>query len=241
VIADHLWIELASVGATALCDGEPSQGNGEAGESLIKCSDGLAFAVVAIRTVTPEAVRRLYLQRPACATVPCTEDELSTARVGAWTATRTFSVQLDARLGTVPVPVEGNDAAWPRPGISAAPRVARPSFKGAPHEVAERDPYPFCGQAEFREPVVLACFRDGVLVGRPVEMVARLHGTEGADLLEIRRYAGSGPLIGYQHDQTVGQDGRAANIWRRDAGAMILGIDPSSWDFDPWWGTEQKL
>ena len=72
-------------------------------------------------------------------------------------------------------------------------------------------------------------------------MIERVYGTEGGELLRIYRYDGRGRLISFQHDQTVDGDGRVANAWRRSEGAMILGITPHAWDFDPRWGTEQAL
>jgi len=238
VIGDLPRVDLADIDATAVCDPEPSQINLDAGESTVACSDGLELALAAIRTVTQDRATRLYLHRPQCATVPCSEDELSTATVVVWMGTRAFTVQLDSRLATVPLPSVPNDDAWPPAGNGPAPDVARPSIDGAPPEIAGREPYPFCGRAEFGDPPeVLGCFRDAVLAGRPAELIDQLYGTEGGELLWIYRYGGHGRLIRYQHDQTVADDGRTVDAWGRSEGAMILGITQLAWDFDPWAGT----
>ena len=226
-------VELADVDATAVCDPEPSQANLDAGESTIYCSDGLALAVAVVRTVTQDPVIRLYLHRPTCASVPCSEDDLSTAEVTIWTGSLVLSVQLDSRLESVPQPVVSSNDVWPAPGSEPEPPVSRPSIQGAPRAVADRDPYPFCGRAEMYEPPdVLGCFRDAVLTGRKAEMINRVYGTEGGEILWIYRYDGVGRLLRYQQD---------GSNWGTHEGAMILGITPQTWDFDPWWGTDRRL
>jgi hypothetical protein len=238
-IADLPRVELADVDATAVCDPDPSQANFDAGESTIFCSDGLALALGAVRTVTERAVTRIYLRRPPCAAIPCTENELSTAQVTIWTPTEAITVRLDSRLETLPLPSVTKDAAWPPAGNGPAPEVSRPPLKDAPDELGNRDSYPFCGQAEIGDPPeVLGCFRDAVLAGRKAEMIERVFGTEGGEMLWIYRYDGSGRLVRYSHDQTVGGDGRSADSWARSDGAMILGITPLTWDFDPWSATQ---
>jgi hypothetical protein len=240
-IADLPRIELQTVDATAVCDPQPNQADIDAGETTVFCSDGIALALAVVQTVTKDPVSRLYLRRPTCASARCSEDELSTAEVTAWTATQAFAVQLDSRLETVVQPSVVDDDAWPAAGNGPAPAVGRPSIKGAPREVAQRDTYPFCGRAELGEPPdVGGCFRDAVLAGRRVEMVERVYGIEGGEVLWIYRYDGDGRLIRYQHDQSDSGDGHFNDTWRRDEGAMILGITSQAWDFDPWWGTELK-
>ena len=232
-INDLPRIELADVDATAVCDPEPSQGSIDAGESTVHCSDGLALALAVVRTVTQDPAIRLYLHLPTCASVPCSEDELSTAEVTIWTESLALKVQLDSRLQSVQQPVVSNDDAWPAPGSEPEPPVSRPSIEGAPSAVADRDPYPFCGRAEIGEPSsVLGCFRDAVLTGRKAEMINRVYGTEGGEILWIYRYDGAGRLRRFQQDGTN---------WAMNEGAMILGITPQTWDFDPWWGTERRL
>ena len=234
--------ELAEIDATAVCDPVPSQANIDAGESTVVCTDAIALAVAVIRTVTRDPVVRVYLRRPPCVAIPCSADQLDTAEVIAWTSTQTLSIQLDSRLDTVPLPSVANDAVWPAPGGEPEPAVRREAIKGAPHVVADREPYPYCGRAETHNPAsVLGCFRDAVLAGRRAEMIDRLYGTEGGELLVIYRYDGHGRLIAYEHDQTVGGDGQVSNAWRRAEGAMNLGITPLGWDFEPWWGTDSRL
>ena len=237
-IDDLPRVELADVDATAVCDPVPSQTNIEAGESGIYCSDGLGLALRAVRTVTRDPVTRLYLHRPECAVVPCSDDELSTATVAIWTATDAFSIGLDSRLESVALAAAAQDADWPAPGNGHAPQTSRPSLDGAPDDLAGRDPYPFCGRAEIGDPPeVVGCFRDAVLAGRKAEMIERVYGTEGGEMLWIYRYDGSGRLVRYSHDQTISGDGGSADSWGRSEGAMILGITPLTWDFDPWFST----
>lgn len=241
-IADLPRVELADIDATAVCDPYPNQANIDAGQSTIICSEGLELAFRAVRAVTEDPVGRLYLHRPTCASLPCTADELSTAEVTAWTPTRALSVRLDSRLAFVSEPLADEDAVWPPAGNGPNPAVKRPSITGAPREVRDRDPYPFCGMAEIGDPPqVLGCFRDAVLAGRRAEMIQRLFGTEGGELLVIYRYDGQGRLVAYEHNQTVGGDGQTADTWRRAEGAMILGITSQSWDIETWWGTDQAL
>ena len=66
-----------------------------------------------------------------------------------------------------------------------------------------------------------------MLAGRTAEMIERVYGTEGGEMLWIYRYDGQGRLIRYYHDQTAGGDGRTVDAWGRSEGAMILGITPS--------------
>jgi hypothetical protein len=238
-IDDLPGVELADVDATAVCDPDPNQASLDAGESTIPCSDGLELALRAVGAVTQDPATRVYLRRPQCAAVPCSEDELSTAEVTVWTATEAFSVRLDSHLETVPLPSVTKVAAWPLAGNGPAPEVSRPPIKGAPAELAHRDAYPFCGRAEIGSPPeVLGCFRDAVLTGRKAEMIERVFGTEGGEMLWIYRYDGDGRLARYYHDQTVGLDGRPTGTWGRSDGAMILGITPLAWDFDPWSSTQ---
>jgi hypothetical protein len=240
-IADLPGAELTEIDATALCDPDASQADRAFGESTISCPDGLELALRVVRTATQDPVTRIYLRRPACASLPCSEDELSTAQVTAWTATDVIAVELDSRLQTVPQPSVASDATWPVAGNEPTPAVKRLSLKDAPREVARREPYPYCGRAEVGEPPsVTLCFRDAVLAGRPAEVIDRGYGTEGGEVLLITRFDGDGPLILYMHDQSVGGDGTIADRWLRYEGGMILGVTPSSWDFYGWSHAELK-
>jgi hypothetical protein len=241
-IRDLPRVDLADVHAPAICDLDPAQAGLGAGEATIACSDGLALAAAVVHTVTSDLLVRVYLRRPSCVAVPCPQDELSTATVALWTAAAAIEVHLDSRLETVMPPTAVGEGTWPVAGSAPAPDVARPTIKGAPREIAERDPHPFCGRADVGQPSdVIRCFRAAVLEGRPVEMIEQARGTEGGEVLWIYRYDGDGRLVRFTHDQTVNGDGSMADEWSRAEGAMVLGIDAWGWDFDPWNGTTEKL
>ena len=227
VITDLPRVKLADVTATAVCDPEPGQAFSEGGEPTLFCSDAIEVALAVVSTVTPDPVTRLYVQFPECAVNPCTDDELSTGEATLWTAGHAYSVRLDSRLDTVPPATVVTNDSWPSSGGSPEPAVVRPSIKDAPREVARREPYPFCGRAgdELQEPDVLGCFRDAVLTGRRAEMIERLYATEGGEILWLYRYDGNGRLVRYQ---------RFGTEWLRSEGAMLLGVTPPAWDFDPW-------
>lgn len=111
--------------------------------------------------------------------------------------------------------------------------MKRPVIEGAPREVATRTPYPFCGSAELGDPSsALGCSRDAVLAGRPAELIDHVYGTEGGAITWLYRFDGQGALVRYSYD---------AGRWLRQAGTMILGITPTTRDFDPWWGTDKRL
>ena len=192
--------------------------------------------------MTSDPVMRLYLQRRACATLPCSADELNTAEVTLWTASQAFSVELDARLATVAPPSIAPDPVWPAPGGTPEPAVRRPSIEGAPREVADREPYPYCGKAQVAGlPGVVACFRDAVLAGRPAEMIHQRPSTEGGENIEIYRYRGQGRVVLLRSDGGLDATGHPADTWQRTEGALILGITPLTWDFDPWDGTMRVI
>ena len=201
----------------------------DAGEPSISCTKAFELALAVVGTATQDPVDRLYAQFPPCLASPCTEDELSTAQVTLWTTDRAYLVELDSRLRAVPAPAVVTDPVWPSSDASPEPAVERPTVKGAPREVARREPYPFCGRTELDDPTaVLGCFRDAVLTGREAEMINEAYSTEGAGILWLYRYAGSGRLISYER---IGGD------WSRSEGALGLGISPLTWDFKPWTGT----
>jgi hypothetical protein len=230
-------VALVDALPTAVCDPEPGQADPEAGEGTLYCGGALELALGALRTVTGQTVERLYLDLPACATSPCTEEELDTGTVTAWTATSAWQVVLDTRSDTVTVPIRVTAATWPQAGTSPAPSVKRPVIQGAPAEVASRTPLPYCGRAEVgAPPEVAGCFRDAVLAGRRAEMIERVHGTEGGEILWIDRFDGAGPIVRYVRDRTSG-----SAIWHRSEGTMILGTTELTWDFDPWDRSEVRL
>jgi hypothetical protein len=211
---------------TAVCDAEPAQANPDAGETKIGCYDGIVLGLRAIQTATDETILRAYLHRPVCAAIPCTADELNVATVTGWGADGAVTTTtLDARLDTVAVPT--HDAAkWPPAGPPVSPRAEVLVVAGAPHELNEREPYPFCGRVDTGfPPISLGCFRTLVLLGRPAEVVEVVHGAEGGTFTWLFRYDGNGAITKYSND--VGG-------WHRQVGSMILGVAATGWDFDPW-------
>ena len=211
---------------TTVCDPEAAQVSLDAGEATIFCVDGVQVGLRAISSVTTAPIERLYFHRPTCVAIPCTPDELGTATVVGWTASEAFSVGLDSRLDTVATPVQGAAAPWPVAGSSAAPAAKRLDLGGAPKEVADRTPYPFCGEAEIGEPAsVTVCFRDAVLSGRSAEMIEHVFSTEGDPVTWLFRFGGHGAVTRYMAEK---------GHWQRQAGSMILGVTSTSWDFDPW-------
>jgi hypothetical protein len=239
IFLDLPRVELADVDATVVCDPDMSLAVSGGPEATVDCSESLRLALRALRTVTPDPVVRIYLRRPPCPSLPCSEDQLNTAEVTLWTATQAYSVWLDSRLRTVPLPSVTNDAAWPAAGNSPVPAVARPSIEGAPPEVSRREPYPYCGWAVLDDPLEpLRCFRDAVLAGRRAEVIRTFLGFEGGTWLSIYRYDGHGRIVEYYHNQTARLDGLLNDTWGRLEGAMNLGITPFHWDFVHWVRTD---
>lgn len=211
---------------TVVCDPEAAQEDVDFGEATIYCIDSVRLVVRALATVTTAPIERLYFQRPTCAAAPCTDDELSTATVTGWTSDGSLTVALDSRLTTVGIPTTDPSIVWPEAGSSVVPAVSRPDLEGAPAEVVDRTPFPYCGEAEVGLPEEIeACFRDAVLSGRSAEMIDRVYGTEGGAITWLYRFDGHGAIVRYS------QEGGA---WQRQAGSMILGILPMTWSFDPW-------
>ena len=219
-------VNLDPAQLTAVCDPDPSQGNMNAGESKVTCFDGLVLGLRALQTRTDKPFQRVYLRRPPCTATPCTSDELNMAQVTGWTVEGAMSVELDARFMSVTGPVPDPGATWPEAGAFGPVPVKREAIKGAPKEVAARRPYPFCGRAEVgRPPEILACFRAAVLAARPAEMIERVFGTEGGEILWLFRYSGRGALARYEQDGTH---------WVRQVGTMNLGITPAAWAIEQW-------
>jgi hypothetical protein len=209
---------------TAVCDPYSDDG-AHMGEPAMYCSDAVALALRAMRTVTPSSVQRIYVRRAPCATRACTLDEWSTATAIAWTDAGQFSVPLDSRSTTVTRPAPTSGADWPV-GFFVNPPIDRPVIQGAPPEIAARMPHAFCGRADTGQPTVtVRCFRDAVLLGLHVELLEIVHGTEGGDITWLYRYAGHGAVLRY-----VGEGGN----WVRQAGALIVGPGADAWSFEQW-------
>lgn len=211
---------------TALCDPDPAQINPEAGDTSVFCHDAVVVGLRAASTAAAGPITRLYVRRPICAAMPCSQDELSTVTVLAWDAIGMVAVRIDKRLDTVSQPERLTLDLWPPPGTVPAPEVGREELDAAPAAVATRTPYPYCGRATYDTPQkVLTCFRDSVLGGRRAEAIQVSFGTEGGEVIEIVRFDGSGAITRYQQ-----ADGR----WVRQRGSLILGAPGRSWTFDPW-------
>lgn len=214
-------VHLQDSGATAVCDPDPSAFGD------VFCSDGLEWGLRALRTVMP-SVDRLYLNRPACASGTCTPEDVNIVRVIGWIGDDAHTVFLDGDNSTVTVPVPGAAALWPLATSSVPPPIFRPSIKNAATEIHRREPYPYCGRAMpiglvddtpaevERYRAINTCFLDGVLDGRPVEMIEITAVTEKPALF---RFDGQGPVLRYLEST----EGTAARRWYRAEGPVILG------------------
>ena len=219
-------VSLDPAANTAVCDPEPASANLDAGETTIFCRDSLELAVRALTAAGFAPIQRLYLHRPVCAATPCSANELNAAIVVGWTASGPSSVAIDARSSLVRVTTPDPSIAWPATGTSTAPAVDRPEIAGAPAEIAQRTPYPFCGHADMGQPAsVEGCFRDAVLAGRPAELLERVFSTEGDPVDWLDRFDGLGAVVRYASE---------SGGWTRQAGSMIVYADPNAWSFDPW-------
>ena len=63
-------------------------------------------------------------------------------------------------------------------------------------------------------------------------MLEHVYGTEGQAVTWLYRFDGHGAVLRYDY---------AEGGWDRQAGSMILGILPMTWDFDPWYGTDKSF
>ena len=210
---------------TAVCDPYPGQAFPESQDVTLACVDGLEYGYRAIRTVTSDPIHRLYLQRPPCPTAPCSDEALNAATITGWSDGGAWSVVVDLRISATSVPLPAPGAEWPIAASSRVPATKRPSVADAPAELLKRAALPFCGHAEVGAPEsVRACFRNAVLQGRPAEMIEQDYGTEGDPVLLVIRTTGAGAVVQY-----LG----TAGTWRRQFGAMTLGIIASAWSFEP--------
>ncbi len=205
---------------TAVCDQDPSDAYADGRRSPIFCYDGLDLGFRALRTRMP-SVERLYLHRGACAAIPCTPVELDKVEVIGWHGTDAYTVLISSDPSFITVPVEGAAAEWPTAASSSAPAVDRPAISGGAREVNRREPYPHCGrersarsgQSSERKFEINRCFFDGVLDGRPVEMIMITDVTHEPVLL---RFDGHGFVTRYMQYGTP-------EDWYRDEGPVILG------------------
>lgn len=224
---------------TGICDPEPRTANPDAGDSQVFCSDALELGFRALRTVLP-SIDRLYLDRQTCAAVPSTPRELDEVRVVGWLANEAYTVVIDWNDSTITKPTPGASSPWPSATSSVAPPVARPPIVGAPREVRRREPFPFCGRAKplgfgrdepgdyERVLEINRCFYDGVLQGRPVEMILITDVTREPAIL---RFDGTGFVSRYMQEGD-----HADRRWYRRDGTLILGSSVyhgASGPFDP--------
>ena len=215
-------VSLEDADATAICDPDPSAFGD------VFCYDGLELGHRALRTVMT-SVDRLYLNRPACASGICIPDQVNRVRVIGWSGDEAYTVLMDWDANTITVPIPSAAAAWPAAISSIAPAVRRPSLDNAPAEIANREPYPFCGRAQpiglrsdtpekvARVNAINSCFFDGVLAGRPVEMIEITAITEQPAMF---RFGGPGPVIRYleKREGPIVKRG-----WYRAEGPIVLG------------------
>jgi hypothetical protein len=209
---------------TAVCDQDPSNAYAGGPDSQITCYDGLQLGLRALRT-RMTSVDRLYLHRGACAGVRCTPIELDTVAVIGWLSGDAYTVTITWETHEITAPADGAIADWPTASGSVPPQVERPTIAAAPAEIRQREPYPYCGR---EEPVGLItdepgdfehvleinrCFFDGVLEGRPVEMVKT---TDVAIEPVVLRFDGQGFVTRYMKYDTP-------RTWHRDQGPVILG------------------
>lgn len=213
-------VRLDESDVTAICDPDPSA-SGD-----VFCYEGLELGFRALRT-TMTSVDRLYLNRPACASGVCVPDEVNRVRVIGWSGADAYTVLMDWDADTITVPIPDAAVAWPAATSSVPPPIRRPSIDNAPAEIRRREPYPFCGRAKplgfqdeepgDREEVeaINTCFFDGVLEGRPVEMIEIPAVTRKPALL---RFDGIGFVTRYLQEGD-GQD----RGWFRREGSLVLG------------------
>jgi hypothetical protein len=218
--------ELALTAATAICEPEPAQANPDIGSSTIGCTDGLTWALAAVRTLSDDDVTRMFLDRPDCPALGCSEADLNEADVYVWLGDQSYTVGLDMTNQSAALAAATTDAPWPTSSGSAVPPVTRANVKAAPEVLAQRDAMPFCGRTVRGDPQSIpGCFRDAVIEGRPAEMVDVTYTAHGERVVRLFRYTGGRPVEVFR---------RYGRVWRHSFGAMSLRASPSMWDFIPW-------
>jgi hypothetical protein len=108
----------------------------------------------------------------------------------------------------------------------AGPAVDRPDLVGAPPEVADREPLPYCGayiesltgeqaiDALTHDEDSFECFLARLGAGVPAEMVRVLYTVEGDAILSVYRITGDGTLVVFA--DTI-RDDLGAQEWSRYA------------------------
>jgi hypothetical protein len=89
------------------------------------------------------------------------------------------------------------------------PPAERPEVApGAPAELVDREPFPFCGsEDDIFNRNVRRCFLANVTLGAPAEFLTSVPAADGTLVTTVHRYAGAGPVLVYQdrtHDPDVG-------------------------------------
>jgi len=212
-----------------LCDPERDGDPNHPSETPLVCGDGLWAGLQAMEIRTSDPIERAWLRRPRCAT-SCTDADLATGTLTAWTASGVWTTSLDAAHGTATLPVPDPAASWPA-FEAPVPAVARPKIPGAPAELVTRQPLPYCGHSELgRPPAIPQCFLAAVLSGRPAEVIDTRFGTEGGASLQVARFMGTGPIDSWELG--LDSNGRATG-WFHVPSALVLGEKPEDWSLVP--------
>jgi hypothetical protein len=217
----------------AVCDPEPTQGVSGGPESHFSCEDVFRIALAAFAEVTRDPIMRIHARRAVCDEgQPCPPAVVESGSVTGWTATAAYTVAIDVRESSIPVPALDSAAVWPSAN-SATPEVFRPTLPPAPDELFDRAPYPFCGQTELRWPVEpRTCFLDAVLDGRPAETIDRSDGIEGDEVFQVIRFDGRGAPLLYA----------AVNgHWSVERAFVLLNPGGLDWSVNGWYGTRREL
>ncbi len=220
--------ELRSI--LLLCDPSPGTALTDPPDQLLVCGDGLELGLRAVQAATDEPIERAWLRLPTCSN-PCTLTERSTGTLTAWTAAGTaWSSRLNAVTRKATLAAPDPTASWP--SLDApVPAVARPRIAGAPVELAERKPLPFCGHSVLNRPAgIPRCFLAAVLAGRPAEVIDTQFGTEGGKTLQVARSSGSGSIEAWHLDVDV--NGRPTG-WYHVPSALVLGSRAEDWSLVP--------
>jgi hypothetical protein len=126
----------------------------------------------------------------------------------------------------------------PQPGPAPAPPpafdpppVQRPDFPGAPPEVRNREPYPFCGRRQpfSEEDGFGRCFVLAVESGSPAELIADHFSIEGDPVTIVYRFSGAGAVTKW-FDTT--RDPLSTQGWYLRTCAMYRSEDPFSFGCD---------
>lgn len=201
---------------TVICD--PYQYNSH--ESY--CEDVIRWVIPAVAFATDDPVQRAYLHR-GCAYPDCPRGIGYRETLVAVTPGTVWSMVIDD--GTITEPIPDPLAPWPTSSELSAPEVQRRDFAGAPGEIRNRAPLPFCGRVEEDWVAVTQCFVDAVLAGRPAEMIELTHPIDfGSPALLVTRFDGDGAARQYL---------RREARWFRLDGSIVL-REPGGCMFEQW-------